>query len=198
MCTANCQTKKVTNFDILTSFSTPAGLLLRVKTMPAIETGFSTSHLLKYPSLKKFHLLKYPTFKISTFWNINLLQYPPFEISTSWNIHRDRKITGFWLRWPKNHFSCWKHWSVRLQLTARGENVLFWPQNLDIWGQKSIFCIVIAIFVNEANNHYNYTTTFPLGPPQKKFRCRARGHFLGLTPVFGPFWLVSRQRYSYP
>ena len=41
-------------------------------------------------------------------------------------------------------FSCWKHWSVRLQLAARGENVLFWPKNLDIWGQKSIFFIVIA------------------------------------------------------
>ena len=38
-------------------------------------------------------------------------------------------------------FSCWKHWSVRLQLAARGENVLFWPQNLDIWGQKSIFVL---------------------------------------------------------
>ena len=28
-------------------------------------------------------------------------------------------------------------------------------------------------------------TTFPSEPPQKKFRFRARGHFLGLTPVFG-------------
>ena len=36
-------------------------------------------------------------------------------------------------------FLCWKHWSVRLQSAAKGENVLFWPQNLDIWGQKSIF-----------------------------------------------------------
>ena len=45
-------------------------------------------------------------------------------------------------------FSCWKHWSLRLQLAARGENVLFWPQNLDLWGQKSIFSSVIAIFVD--------------------------------------------------
>ena len=32
-------------------------------------------------------------------------------------------------------FSCWKHWSVGLKLAARGENVLFWPQNLfsQIW-----------------------------------------------------------------
>ena len=36
-------------------------------------------------------------------------------------------------------FSCWKHWSVGLKLAARGENVLFWPQNLDIWGQKAHF-----------------------------------------------------------
>ena len=32
--------------------------------------------------------------------------------------------------------SCWKHWPVRLQLVAKHENVQFWPQNLDIWGQK--------------------------------------------------------------
>ena len=30
-------------------------------------------------------------------------------------------------------------------------------------------------------------TTFPFGPPQKKFRFRARGNFLGLTPVFAVF-----------
>ena len=36
-------------------------------------------------------------------------------------------------------------------MAARGENVLFLPQNLDIWGQKSIFCLVIAIFVDGAN-----------------------------------------------
>ena len=29
-------------------------------------------------------------------------------------------------------------------------SVLFWPKNLDIWGKKSIFCMVIAIFVNRA------------------------------------------------
>ena len=51
-------------------------------------------------------------------------------------------------------FSCWKHWSVGLKLAAGGENVLFWPQNLDIWGQKSIFCLVIAIFVDGTNDHY--------------------------------------------
>ena len=65
-------------------------------------------------------------------------------------------------------FSCWKHWSVRLQLAARGENVLFWPQNLDIWGQKSIFCIVIAIFVNGAYHKYTRGYNFPIRTtPQK-------------------------------
>ena len=28
-------------------------------------------------------------------------------------------------------------------------------------------------------------TNFPLEPPKKNFRFRARGYFLGLTPVFG-------------
>ena len=28
--------------------------------------------------------------------------------------------------------------------------------------------------------------------PKKKFRFRARGHFLGLTPVFGRFWPSTR------
>ena len=40
-------------------------------------------------------------------------------------------------------------------------------------------------------------TIFPFGLPPKNFRSRARGHFLGLTPGFGRFGLVSRQRYSY-
>ena len=57
---------------------------------------------------------------------------------------------------------------MRLQLAARGENVLFWPKNLDIWDQKSIFCIVIAIFVNGANNHYTRGYTFPIGTTPKK------------------------------
>ena len=39
-------------------------------------------------------------------------------------------ILGF--QWDT--FLCWKHWSLRLQLAARGENVPFWPKNLDIWG----------------------------------------------------------------
>ena len=65
-------------------------------------------------------------------------------------------------------FLCWKHWSVRLQLAAKGENVLFWPQNLDIWGQKSIFCLGIAIFVDGAIDHYTRGYKFPIGPTLKK------------------------------
>ena len=53
-------------------------------------------------------------------------------------------------------------------MAARGENVLFWPKKLDIWGQKSIFCIVIAIFVNGANNHYTRGYNFPIGTTPKK------------------------------
>ena len=90
-------------------------------------------------------------------------------------------------------FSCWKHWSLRLQLAAGGENVLFWPQNLDIWGQGSIFCLVIAIFVDATYDHYTRGYNFPIRTtPKKNFRFRARGHFLGLTPVFGRFWPLTR------
>ena len=39
------------------------------------------------------------------------------------------------------------HWPVRLQLIARDKNVFFLPQNLDIWGKKSIF-------VNRAYHKY--------------------------------------------
>ena len=34
--------------------------------------------------------------------------------------------------------------------------------------------------------------------PEKKFRYQARDHFSGLTPVFGPFGLVSVHKYKYP
>ena len=74
---------------------------------------------------------------------------------------------------------------MRLQLAARGKNVLFLPQNLDIWGQKSIFCIVIVIFVNGANDHYTRGYNFPIGTtPKKNSVSELGGHFLGLTPVF--------------
>ena len=50
----------------------------------------------------------------------------------------------------KTPFPCWKHWPIRLKLAARDEKRQFWPENLDIWGQKLIFCFGIAIFVIRA------------------------------------------------
>ena len=44
-----------------------------------------------------------------------------------------------------------------------------WPKNLDIRGQKSILCIVIAIFVSGAYNHYTWGYNFPIGTTPKKF-----------------------------
>ena len=95
-------------------------------------------------------------------------------------------------------FLCWKHWSVRLQLAARGKNVLFSPKNFDM-GQKVNFL--------HGNSDFCQQGISPLYPglqlshsesPKKNFRFRARGHFWGLTPVFGRFGLVSRERYKYP
>ena len=81
-------------------------------------------------------------------------------------------------------FSCWKHWSVGLKLAARGKNVLFWPQNLDIWGQKSIFCLVIAIFVDGANDHYTRGSNFPIGTTPKKISVSELGVIFWGSPLF--------------
>ena len=81
-------------------------------------------------------------------------------------------------------FSCWKHWSVGLKLAARGENVLFWPQNLDIWGQKSIFCFVTAIFVDGTNDHYTRGSNFPIGTTPKKFSVSELGVIFWGSPLF--------------
>ena len=81
-------------------------------------------------------------------------------------------------------FSCWKHWSVGLKLAARGENVLFWPQNLDIWGQKSIFCLVIAIFVDGTNDHYTRGYNFPIGTTPKKVSVSELGVIFWGSPLF--------------
>ena len=45
----------------------------------------------------------------------------------------------------------------------------------------AMFCIVIAIIVNGANDHYTRGYNFPIGTTPKKIRFRARGHFLGPT-----------------
>merc|ERR1712147_320828 len=79
----------------------------------------------------------------------------------------------------------------RLQLAARCENVLFLPQNLDIWGQKSIFCLVIAIFVDRTNDHYTRGYNFPIGTTPKKFRFPSYGSFFGAHPCFWPFLAID-------
>ena len=81
-------------------------------------------------------------------------------------------------------FSCWKHWSVGLKLAARGKNVLFLPQNLDIWGQKSIFCLVIAIFVDGTNDHYTRSSNFPIGTTPKKISVSELGVIFWGSPLF--------------
>merc|ERR1712016_454176 len=73
---------------------------------------------------------------------------------------------------------------ARLQLAARGENVLFLPQNLDIWGQKSIFCLVIAIFVDGTNDHYTRGYNFPIGTTPKKFSVSELGVIFWGSPLF--------------
>ena len=68
-------------------------------------------------------------------------------------------------------FSCWKHWLVGLLLAARSENVLFWPTIWRYGAKKSIFCIVIAIFVHGAYNHYTRGYNFPIrtNPPKNSY-----------------------------
>ena len=89
-------------------------------------------------------------------------------------------VSGF--QWDT--FFVLKHWSVRLKLAARGKNVLFWPQNLDIWGQKSIFCLVIAIFVDGTNDHYTRGYNFPIGTTPKKFSVSELGVIFWGSPLF--------------
>ena len=43
-----------------------------------------------------------------------------------------------------------------------GTKMCFWPKNLDIWGKKSIFGVVIAIFVNRAYHQYAWGYNFPI------------------------------------
>merc|ERR1712016_67313 len=87
---------------------------------------------------------------------------------------------------------------ARLQLAAMGENVLFLPQNLDIWGQKSIFCIVIAIFVDGTNDHYTRGYNFPIGTTPKKFPFPGWGSFFGAHPCFWPFLAIPTLEVQLP
>ena len=133
--------------------------------------------------------------------NRYLARHSPHATATSQPINRAPFVL-FWARNPifwgqgvkilvpsyrdskETPFSCWKHWSVGLKLAARGENVLFWPQNLDIWGQKSIFCLVIAIFVDGTNDHYTRGSNFPIGTTPKKFSVSELGVIFWGSPLF--------------
>ena len=69
-------------------------------------------------------------------------------------------------------------------MAARGENVLFLPQNLDIWGQKSIFCLMIAIFVDGTNDHYTRGYNFPIGTTPQKISVSKLGVIFRGSPPF--------------
>ena len=90
---------------------------------------------------------------------------------------------------PMRHLFCVENIDRGGSNWPLGAKMCFFYPKIWIFGAKSrIFGIVIAIFVNGANNHYTQGYNFPLGTtPQKNFCFRARGHFLGLTPVFGRF-----------
>ena len=62
---------------------------------------------------------------------------------------------------------CWKHLPVRLQLAARDKNVQFWPQNLEMLGQKSIFCLESEFLSTGHITSIPGATTIPFGPPEK-------------------------------
>ena len=73
---------------------------------------------------------------------------------------------------------------MRLPLTATDKNVLFLPENLDIWGQKSIYCIGIAISVNGANDHYTWGYNFPIRTTPKKNSVSELGVIFWGSPLF--------------
>ena len=71
-----------------------------------------------------------------------------------------------------------------LKLAARGKSVQFCPQNLDIWGKKSIFCMVIAIFVNRAYHKYTRGYNFPIRTTPKKNSVSELGVIFWGSPLF--------------
>merc|ERR1712012_1234972 len=58
------------------------------------------------------------------------------------------------------------------------------PQNLDIWGQKSIFCLEIAIFVDGTNDHYTRGYNFPIRTTPQKFSVSELGVIFWGSPLF--------------
>ena len=83
-------------------------------------------------------------------------------------------------------------------MAARGENVLFLPQNLDIWGQKSIFCFVSAIFLDGTNDYYTRGYNFPIGPTPKKFSVSELGVIFWGSPLFWPFLAIPTLEVQLP
>ena len=55
---------------------------------------------------------------------------------------------------------------------------------MDIWGQKSIFCLVIAIFVDGTNDHYTRGYNFPIGTTPKKISVSELGVIFWGSPLF--------------
>merc|ERR1712214_192930 len=51
-------------------------------------------------------------------------------------------------------------------------------------GQKSIFCLVIAIFVDGANDHYTRGSNFHIGTTPKKFSVSELGVIFWGSPLF--------------
>ena len=68
-----------------------------------------------------------------------------------------------------------------LQLVTEGENVFFDPK---IWGKKSIFCIVIANFVNGAYHKYTRGYNFPIRTTPQKISVSELGVIFRGSPLF--------------
>ena len=54
----------------------------------------------------------------------------------------------------------------------------------EIWGQKSIFGLVIAIFVDGANDHYTRGYNFLIGTTPKKISLSELGVIFWGSPLF--------------
>ena len=113
---------------------------------------------------------------------------------------------------PKIHFMRgmdYNFWYLHIREPMRH---LFHVENIDpcgsnwllrtkmwIFGAKSNFFVLDSRFLSTGHiTSMPGAKTFPFGPPQKKFRLQAMGHLWGLTPVFGPFGLVSDHKCKYP
>ena len=54
----------------------------------------------------------------------------------------------------------------------------------DALNYSVLFCIVIAIFVNGANDHYNRSYNFPIGTTPKKISVSELGVIFWGSPLF--------------